>query len=653
MPKTLAFARFFLSLCLFLWLVLFAGQLRADTTKQLNLGEDLPWLVFEDPDNKLTINEVSRRNDFQALPHKLIAGHSKSAFWLRFKIPASGDWLLEAGLQHLDNVTVFIRQQQHWQDATQGDIHPFNERPIQYRHFLFNLENTSAGQIVFIKIHTAGSVNFEATLWRHIAFIEESNKKSLLAGIYFALYLPIIFMALVYGVSLRQPVFIAFAVTSIMALLLMATISGFAVQFLWFNTPQIAHFSLGILLCSVISCSTILGGSVIETHRYWPRLDLYLKRICLLILLAGLTVFTDYYSPIISGVFLTHVAIRFLFACLSFIQLWRRQRNAFYLLAIFSLEACSGLMFVLENLGFLNQPWINMYIWHTNALFYMFIGYGILVQRLRHAETEKNRIQAAALLQSQQSEELLKKGIAERTGELEQVRESLETTLASERQMRLDQRQFIAMITHEIRNPLAVIDSAAFNLEKLFKNVPERYLRQIRQAVKRIVCLVDNCLAEDRLSNPEFKPQIARISPKQIIDEAVEIVSGSAKHQLIKQLDALPKFIEADPTLLRIALSNLLDSVVKYAAPGIVAITGEVTGTLLVFSICDNGSGSDENLLATIFNRHDQGSNKRSSVELGLFLTQSIARLHGGDLSVSRSPEGGSCFQLSIRCDNN
>ena len=303
---------------------------------------------------------------------------------------------------------------------------------------------------------------------------------------------------------------------------------------------------------------------------------------------------------------------------------------------------------VLENQGALNKPWVSIYIWQINAFLYALVGYFILLNRLRYAEKKQNRMQAEALFISQQSEQRLKDGIAERTADLEQARAVLETTLASERRMRLEQRQFTAMVTHELRTPLAVIDSAAFNLEQLFKNVPERYLRQIRQAVQRIVHLIENCLAEDRLHNSGFTVQPRRVSLGQLIDEAAEIVSWSTKHQLIKQLDELPKIIEADSTLLRIALSNLLDNAVKYAIPGSIVISSEIRQSVLILSVCDNGPGIDSAELESIFNRYYQVNTNRGGVGLGLFITRTIAQLHGGDLSVSPSPQGGCCFHFSM-----
>ena len=628
---------------------LFAGSVQASTTEEFDLGHNLSWFLLEDSSQNLEINDVSQRNDFTRLTNNLSVGHKKSAFWLRFQIPESGDWFLETNLLYLDHITVFVNRNQHWQATTQGDWHPFSERGIHYRNYLFDLPKTTANQTIFIRVQSSGVVHFKATLWRHLGFIEQSNKDSLLLGFYFALYLPIILMSLFYGIKFHHRLFIFFGTTVTLFSLLIMLQNGLLAQFVWkHNQYQIDNYARGVLICLSFSASVALGCKLLDLNQQRPRLYRYLQWIPYFLALDALSIFTRFYAPGMKIAYFIYISMLFLFAEFSLQKLRQRHINAIFLSILYSSESLIMVGLLLENQGISATTFFSRMAWQLTCGLYAVLGYVILVRRLYHAEAEQARMQAEALLALQQNEKLLKEAVAERTFDLENARVSLETALGSERRMRLEQQQFIAMVTHELRTPLAVIDSAALNLKYSHINPPEKYLRQIHQAVQRIVRLSDNCLAEDRLSNSGFTLLLSRISPKQLIDEAAEIVTWSRHHDLIKQLDDLPKVVEADPTLLRIALSNLLDNAVKYAIPGSIIISGEVQQSFLIFSICDKGPGIAAEELEMIFNRYSQANTKRGGVGLGLFVARAIGKLHGGDLSVKQLPQGGSCFQLSI-----
>jgi signal transduction histidine kinase len=235
--------------------------------------------------------------------------------------------------------------------------------------------------------------------------------------------------------------------------------------------------------------------------------------------------------------------------------------------------------------------------------------------------------------------------------ERSQTKAELQAALHAERRMRLEQRQFVAMLTHELRNPLAVIDSAAMNVIVSAGPVDERlqrYQRQIHHGVRRIVHLIDNCLVEDRLYNADLQLHSELISPRQIAADAAEIVAWSARHQLVSDVDGAPATLRADPSLLRIALSNLLDNAVKYSRPGKVCLSVAQQGGAVVFKVSDSGPGIPKAQQEMIFERYCQGDKRRGGVGLGLFVVRTIAELHGGKLWLAPTPEGGCCFCLQL-----
>jgi signal transduction histidine kinase len=140
------------------------------------------------------------------------------------------------------------------------------------------------------------------------------------------------------------------------------------------------------------------------------------------------------------------------------------------------------------------------------------------------------------------------------------------------------------------------------------------------------------------------------VSPSALAREAVEIVTWPSRHRLVLALDGLPDSIECDPTLIRIALSNLLDNAVKYSDGGTVEFTGSASDGNIKFSVSDEGQGLKDGDTERLFERFARGTVKKASgAGLGLYVARRIARLHGGDVTARNKPGGGALFELEIR----
>ncbi|TAL21213.1 MAG: ATP-binding protein [Nitrospirae bacterium] len=108
--------------------------------------------------------------------------------------------------------------------------------------------------------------------------------------------------------------------------------------------------------------------------------------------------------------------------------------------------------------------------------------------------------------------------------------------------------------------------------------------------------------------------------------------------------------MECDPTLIRIALSNLLDNAVKYSGGGAVELSGSADDGHVKFAVGDEGPGLNGVDIERLFQRFARGTAKKvSGAGLGLYVARSIARLHGGDVSAHNKPGGGAVFELEIR----
>ena len=210
------------------------------------------------------------------------------------------------------------------------------------------------------------------------------------------------------------------------------------------------------------------------------------------------------------------------------------------------------------------------------------------------------------------------------------------------------------MVNHEFRTPLAVVDSAA--TEQLSFPSPDidsqlERAAQIRRACRRLTALVDNCLISDRLDAPAFRLQLHRAPVMELVDDAAQLVHWSRRHRLRLDSAQAPAIWECDSTLIRIALSNLVDNAVKYAKAGEITVRARTDDRgQLELTVSDQGPGLAPELALRIFERFERGhrSDQARGFGLGLWVARRIARLHGGDIQAAPSPEGGTSFTLTL-----
>lgn len=243
--------------------------------------------------------------------------------------------------------------------------------------------------------------------------------------------------------------------------------------------------------------------------------------------------------------------------------------------------------------------------------------------------------------------------VAQRTAELLKTQAILQHALAAEKSLMLEQRQFFAMISHEFRTPLTVVDTAATEQMVFPAATPEQQIEralQIRRACRRLTSLVNNCLVDERLLAGGFVPQLDPMSVASIVEEASELVTWSPRHQLELATEQAPAIWQADPTLIRIAISNLVDNAVKYSRQGKIRISAQLEQDSLIISVADEGPGPAPADQERIFEAFESGrrSDEGGGFGFGLYVARKIARAHQGDVVVEVSQQKGTCFRLSV-----
>jgi signal transduction histidine kinase len=246
-----------------------------------------------------------------------------------------------------------------------------------------------------------------------------------------------------------------------------------------------------------------------------------------------------------------------------------------------------------------------------------------------------------------QHAEQLEHKVAQRTTELEQAMAVIEQALT-------DERQFIAMLSHEVRSPLAVIDTSAQLLSFRLKDDAAQLavVERIRRGSARLSNFFDNCLTQDRIASQNFAVQPAPVDVRRMVSWVVENCSQLANDQPV-DVGVAPDLpaLQGDEVLLRIALTNLLSNAFKYSPNGTtVGLRVWRMDALCHFAVEDCGSGIPDEEAELIFQKYRRGraAEGMPGAGLGLALVERIATLHGGSVRVERRETPGTRFVLSI-----
>jgi signal transduction histidine kinase len=215
------------------------------------------------------------------------------------------------------------------------------------------------------------------------------------------------------------------------------------------------------------------------------------------------------------------------------------------------------------------------------------------------------------------------------------------------------------MLAHELRNPLAPIQSAV-DLMRL-SDLEDADLVWARDVIGRqvthLVRLVDDLLDVSRITLGKIRLELETLDATQIVPAAVEIsrpLIEEGGHQLTVGVPAGPHFIDGDRARLTQVLSNLLNNAAKYTPPGgWIKLSLVEESDDIVFCVRDSGIGIPAPMLARVFDLFTQLDNSidrsQGGLGIGLTLVRELVELHGGRVEVaSGGPNQGCEFSVRI-----
>jgi signal transduction histidine kinase len=219
----------------------------------------------------------------------------------------------------------------------------------------------------------------------------------------------------------------------------------------------------------------------------------------------------------------------------------------------------------------------------------------------------------------------------------------------------LRREQFVAMLAHELRNPLGAITSAIGVLERVGGDPADRARGVIRRQVGNLTHLVDDLLDVARITTGKISLTRSHVDLAESVERCVRTLEGTdrtTEHAITMETEET--WIEADPVRIDQILINLIGNALKYTpAGGNISIRVHPASDECVFEIADTGVGMSKEALAHAFDLFFQGERTADGGEGGLGIGLSLARhlveLHGGSVEAASEGEGrGSRFTVRL-----
>jgi signal transduction histidine kinase len=247
-----------------------------------------------------------------------------------------------------------------------------------------------------------------------------------------------------------------------------------------------------------------------------------------------------------------------------------------------------------------------------------------------------------------------------RAEEAEALHEAERRTVAELRRLSSLRADFVSLVSHEVRTPMAAVIGSARTLQQRWRELTaeqrDAFLALIADETDRLAALVGEVLDTSRIDAGTFSYTFDELDLAGLITETVATAELARNDLNISSRvpSDLPA-VRGDPLRLRQVLTNLIDNAVKYSPEGepvevrVSAVNGHAT-----IEVVDHGGGiarEDQQLIFEKFGRV-RGTSFKPGTGLGLYIARAIAEAHGGTLEVRSEPGEGSTFALNLPLRN-
>lgn len=231
------------------------------------------------------------------------------------------------------------------------------------------------------------------------------------------------------------------------------------------------------------------------------------------------------------------------------------------------------------------------------------------------------------------------------------------STVAELRRLSALRADFVSLVSHELRSPMASVIGSALTLQQRWRELSpeqrESFLALIVDETSRLSALISDVLDTSRIEAGTFSLSFTDVDVGRLAREAAATATIGQDEVAVSATvrDPIPP-VRGDPERLRQVLTNLVENAVKYSPAGdeVTVTVYSRNGTVLV-DVRDSGPGialDQQELIFEKFGRARSSGGGKPGTGLGLFIARSITTAHGGSLDVRSTPQRGATFTLAL-----
>lgn len=588
--------------------------------------------------------QQTRTQTFAPVEGNIYLGYQPGVLWVRMQVqrgenlrgqPLGPEWWLEVPPGFLDKVTLWIEPSGHLAEGQAVEeppsqqagaaVHP-DLRPLWHRNSVFFVNLPEAGlYTLWLRVQSDNVKTVTPVLWRINALEQNTQLRTMLAWLIHGIFICITLTALVLGLALGTPIFLMCAGYFFLLGLKFFIADGWFGLLLFSGHPHLVDTLSSSSMALLISLFATVFSRLLLANQYVPRLAGWYLRIAWAVGPAAVLMLLNGYFAQVASI-LNMLAMLQLVVIVA-LALWVVPREAslrWVLLALIPITL-PGMLRLARNAGFdFSIGWIDASLSAGVTLHAMIL---LFFAARFVGQSYKSNLQARTQV------------------------------IAGAAQL-VEQRDFVALLSHEFRNPIAVLDSALSNLNRQpLDTVTSARVGRMARAVERLKYVLSYCLADERLATLE-SAQRSRLplTAADIIEESLQQLDDESQRlQLLAADPASQALLDSahvlgDLPMLGAALKNLLDNALKYAGNGPVQLSVQVQGAQVTFTVRDHGPGLDDQARSRLFEKFTRGQQHPDTpgAGLGLYLSRKIVQRHGGDMHIRSASGGGAVAELSL-----
>jgi signal transduction histidine kinase len=597
--------------------------------------------VFTDESGQSEFSAVLEQKEWQTVSGDIFTGgYSHAVHWLKlsFQAPEHESLLLTVIMTMLDDVRLYAPQElidtnarvapkpaefSTWQVWQQGDLFAFDQREKDWRGFSFALKvQDQKTHTVYLRVKSISTHLIYPQLWRLQEFIDYQKNEMLLLGFMSGLMLVLLVIAIGFYVVTKKTLQKYYLALLILTICYLFSVNGFTSQWLLKDYPIIASNLVGVIV-------GLLQIPAFGFHReflFGKMRHLLVYRVQSVIMSFGwiTAIFAAFgkYDVVAecfnSSIFLSLFVVFFIVVYMRF-----KNKLSNGVCVIYLILLPANLITLLGLLGVNTATsWLSIYGTQIGSLINLAILICITLFYTYKTLSNNQLVISQAQLDSKAAQ---------------------------------SQRYWMAMLTHEIKTPLSVINASCQSMELLTQ---EPALKMRLSKIKRNITRIDD-LVKHFLGNDEVPARLQHLHKNKVdlskwLNTQLTLFDEAAqKRWRVDVEEKLTVFADAD--LLAIALNNLLTNSLKYSrANTLIEITVQThlhqTKNGVLFSVKDYGVAITDEKRVNLFTRFQLNEYVGNGV--GLWACQEIARAHGGEVWLDDKRNDGNTFTIWLPMKN-